>query len=308
MQGPPREVPAKVDPDEAAFRGIARSSRRTPAVLAAGAAILVLVALVTRTASPNVVAPTETRIPEARIPQPSPAAAVESPSAEAITIVPLPQLVLPSHNAEATPHPSASAVAAVSGSAALVPVGDAETRMTVELSAGWQTAGDSMYLRTDDEGSHLASISAWNIEGIHVFPCRWSAGRLASQPLMRTAPGQAQALSSWWGQDAGIPYSNSALAPLATPPVELDFAGSTAWYTSVLITRGFDLTQCDGGQLVLWEAGDHVRTALPGELHELYVVAIGGDVIVIDSTSTPALSAEGLRDLERVVGSIRLAA
>ena len=308
MQGPLREAPAEVDADEAAFRGIAGSSRRTPTVLAAGAAVVVLVALVTRMASPDVVSPTEPHIPEPSIPQPSPAAAVESPNAEAITIAQPPQLVLPSQNAEATPRPSASADAAVPGLAALVPAGDPETRLTVELSEGWQTAGDSMYLRTDAEGSHLASISAWKIEGIHVFPCRWSAGRLASQPLMRTAPGQAQALSSWWGQDAGIPYSNSTLAPLATPPVELDFAGRTAWYTSVLITRGFDLTECDGGQLILWEAGDHVRTALPGELHELYIVAIEGDVIVIDSTSTPALSAEGLQELERVVDSIRLAA
>ena len=123
---------------------------------------------------------------------------------------------------------------------------------------------------------------------------------------MRTSQGQAEALSGWWGQDPGVPYSNSSLAPLATPPRPITWDGRAAWQTSVLITRGFDVTQCDGHQIVLWESTDQVRTARPGELHELQIGEVGQNVIVIDSTSTPGLSADDLRQLNETTASIRV--
>jgi hypothetical protein len=164
-----------------------------------------------------------------------------------------------------------------------------------------------MYLRLGGDQTPIASISAWNIDRIHVFPCRWSAARVASPVLMLTTRGQAEALSSWWGQDAGIPYANSDLAPLATRPREQAFGDQPAWYTSVLIRRGFELSACDGGQIALWEAEGLVRAARPGELHELYIVLVDGHVIVIDATSTPDMTASEVSELRDIVASVSVA-
>ena len=60
-----------------------------------------------------------------------------------------------------------------------------------------------------------------------------------------------------------------------------------AWYVEVLVPSVFDFSQCDGGQLVLWQAvGGDVRYALgPGELDRLWVVEVDGTPIVVDAAS-----------------------
>src|SRR4029077_12883893 len=117
--------------------------------------------------------------------------------------------------------------------------------------------------------------------------------------LMRTAEGQAEALSAWWGQDPGaLPYWNSKIAPLATKPRPVKIQGYPAWSLQVLIPSGLDLTQCDAGQLILWETATRdVRSSVPGEFHRLWVVDVDGESIVIDAASSLVTSSRDAAEL-----------
>jgi hypothetical protein len=165
-----------------------------------------------------------------------------------------------------------------------------------------------MYFKPSDTAEVGLSIGAWRIQHVNTFPCRW-ATPIFSDPLYpATAEGLADALSSWWGQDPNSAfYSNSLMAPIASKPRLATIAGRPAWYVEVLIPSDFDLSQCDGGQLVLWETADGVvRSALrPTEHNRLWVVDVHGEQIVIDASSpltpTPADAAE----LQAIVDSIR---
>src|SRR5688572_33485679 len=101
------------------------------------------------------------------------------------------------------------------------------------------------------------TYDALNMMHVNVIPCRRSANVFADEDLMLTAEGQAKALSSWWGQDPGMPpNSNSRIAPLAMTPRPTTIGRFPAWYTETLIPAGLDLASCDGGQLILWHTHD----------------------------------------------------
>jgi hypothetical protein len=123
---------------------------------------------------------------------------------------------------------------------------------------------------------------------------------------MRTAEGQALALSSWWGQDPLMPpKSNAGIAPISSKPRAVTVLGRSAWAVEVLIPSGLDLAECDGGQLVLWEAADGTtRTCVPGQLDRLLVVEIGGEVIVVDAASSSSTSEADVSELDAVVESV----
>ena len=141
-----------------------------------------------------------------------------------------------------------------------------------------------------------------------IFPCRWSNRDFADPRLMRTAAGQAQALSDWWGQDPNLApfYSNSAIAPIAGKPRQSTIGGYPAWYVEVLIPSNFDFSQCDGGQVVLWETADgSVRYGLgPDEHNRLWVVDVDGQIVVIDAASSLFPSAEDTDELQAVIDSV----
>jgi hypothetical protein len=101
------------------------------------------------------------------------------------------------------------------------------------------------------------------------------------------------------------PKSNAGIAPIATMPRSTTLWGYPAWSLEVLIPSGFDLTACDGGQLVLWDSGNgQVRASLgPGELSRLWVVDVDGEPIVIDAASVGA-SSDDLAELQAVIDSV----
>ena len=76
----------------------------------------------------------------------------------------------------------------------------------------------------------------------------------------------------------------------------------------MLVPSVFDLSQCDGGQLVLWQtANGDVRYALgPGELDRLWVVDIDDTPIVIDAGLPVMASSADVKPLQRVVDSIAI--
>ena len=182
-------------------------------------------------------------------------------------------------------------------------------RLSMVLPGGWAKATDGMYVKGRGEAPAGMSLGAWSLRDVQVFPCRWSAGVVADPALMTSAAGQAEALAGYWGQDPlASAFSNSPIAPAATRPSDTTFAGYPARYLETLIYLGFDFTQCDAGQLVLWHAtnGD-VRYGLgPGELHRLWVVDVNGSVVVIDAASYPGTSATDQAELQAILDSIAI--
>ena len=254
--------------------------------------------------------PTTTQPIPSAIPRSTPAAvaiATAPPSVEpTVELPPAPPILDPA----ASPYPTFVAVAAQAGMTRIVPAGPTTpVRVRVTLPNGWSKASDAMYVKPERDTPVGLSIGAWRLDHVFTFPCRWSGRDFADASLMGSAAGQAQALSDWWGQDANAPVlSNSRLAPLASKPASATIAGFPAWYVEVLIPSDLDFSQCDGGQLVLWETADgSVRYGLgPTEQHRLWVVEADGQLIVIDAASSLVASAAEDRELQAIIDSIKI--
>ena len=220
---------------------------------------------------------------------------------------PLPSSGAPSRNPTVSPHPTFLAVPAEAGATRLIPAGPTSVRLTVSLPDGWQKASDFMYVKSNGVAPTGVSIGAWILKNVYIFPCRWSGQEFADGPFMRTAEGQAEALSAWWGQDPSTgPYGNSTIAPLASKRQPVTIQGYPAWYVEVLIPSYLDLGECDGGQLVLWDTpNDDIRYSLGrGELNRLWVVDVAGTLIVLDAASFPTTSSADLAELQGVIDSV----
>ena len=222
---------------------------------------------------------------------------------------PSPTTAPPSLDPSVTPNPTFATGPAAPGTVRLGDEQQLTIRLSMVLPDGWEQATDGMYVKGRGEAPAGVSIGAWSLRDVQVFPCRWSAGVVADPALMTTAAGQAEALAGWWGQDPLMTvFSNSPLAPVATRPSGTTFAGYPARYLETLIYLGFDFTQCDAGQLVLWDGtnGD-IRYGLgPGELHRLWVVDVNGSVVVIDAASYPGTSATDQAELQAMLDSITI--
>lgn len=293
-------IPEQMDEEPlgaAAFRGVAKGPGRAPIALAVAALALVGVAVLTRSATEPATATLESTPPQRAIASPEPAVRT--------SIAPtLPPLSV--RDPAVIPHSTIPPVPAEVGTNELIPAGRTSLRVTMTLPAGWTRLNASVFARTDRarEGPS-ASISAWSLMHVNVFPCRWSADIFADDDLMRSAPGQAQALASWWGQDPGMPAnSNAAIAPLATKPERTTLGGFPAWYLEVLIPTRLDLAQCDGGELILWHTatGEARRSLGPGELSSIWVIDVEGQPIIVDLATFPKDS-EKAAELEAIVAS-----
>jgi hypothetical protein len=302
-RGPPDPV-EDVPSDAAAFKAVARRSRRTTAaVVIAGLAVLAI-ALLTKQGPSVVVVPTAAVAPQA-----SPALAAPTSNAPTGSPRPSPTPGAPSRNPTVTPHPTFVAIPAGTGETLLTPAGPTRVRLRVSLPDGWEKASDGMYVKSKGAAPAGMSLGVWSIQDVEVFPCRWSSQVFADPSLMGTAEGQAEALSEWWGQDPSKPpYSNSAIAPAVIKPEPTTIQGYPAQYLEVLILTAFDFSACDGGQLVLWDtASGDVRYGLGGgELHRLLVVDVDGGVIVIDAASYSGTSAADKVELQAMIDSIQI--
>ena len=268
------------------------------------ALVVLAVAFLTKQPVPAAVVVTATGAP-----QQSPAVALGSSAPTVVNTVSR-TVQAPGLNPTATPHPTYAAgrapTTANPGPIHLIPAGLTRARITVTLPDGWQSSGDATYSKPNAKSPVDLSIGAWSLLHVNTFPCRWSSDIYGDESLMGTAAGQAEALSSWWGQDPGqLPYWNSAIAPLATKPLSTRFHDFPAWSLQVLIPRGFDLANCDGGQLILWDAstGD-VRLGLPGELHRLWVIDEHGELITIDAAASSGTTPTDDAELQSIVDSI----
>lgn len=245
--------------------------------------------------------------PTGSLPLPRSTAAVAPRSSLPASTAQAPGAVAPTRNPSAEPLPVLPAFDWPAGEVRLVPPGPAPTAVTLTLPDGWSRAGTTMVMkRSGTSGGASVSLSAWQVRQVDTFACRWSSQPRSDVASSDPTATMAQALSSWWGQDPrDPPASNAAIAPLASTPRVTSFAGQAAWSLDVLIPRGLDLTECDGGQLILWEAANgDVRIALPGELHHLWVVDVPGGPIVLDATSSAAASQADRFELQEVIGSI----
>ena len=290
-------------PQHLEFTGSARRSRRGPALVVLAAIAFLGVALLTKQAASDV------SVPVASIAAAASPVAAASPSR---TPSPTPTASDPSgppaRDPTARPYPTFVAVPAGAGTTRLVPAGTMAVGAEVTLPDGWARASPAMYV-THGRVQVGLSIGAWIVTHVNLFPCRWTTPAFSDELFERTAEGQAQALSAWWGQDPNAPVSsNATIAPIATRPRATHIAGYPAWYVEALVPSVFDLGQCDGGQLVLWQtANGEVRYALgPGELDRLWVVDIDGTPIVIDAGLPVMASSADEAALQRVVDSIAI--
>ena len=288
----------------------ARPRRWAPVAVVVAAVGLVAVALLTKGTPITVVVPSVAVEPSA----PAASAVIgldfgEPTEAPTKPAGPSPTTAPPGLDRSVTPNPTFAAVPAAPGTVRLGEEQQMPIRLSMVLPDGWEKATDEMYVKGRGEAPAGVSIGAWSLRDVQVFPCRWSAGVVADPALMTTAAGQAEALSDWWGQDPlASAFSTSPIAPAATRPTATTFAGYPARYLETLIYLGFDFTQCDAGQLLLWDAtnGD-IRYGLgPGELHRLWVVDANGSVVVIDAASYPGTSATDQAELQAMLDSITI--
>lgn len=299
MPPDPRE---EGESEGAVFKGVTRPSRRTPAAIALAAIAVLAIALLTKLTDPAPSDPTD-----GVTAQPSPTEAVTSSAVPTLAATPSPASVPPSRNPAVTPLPTFRTVPAEAGATQLVPAGPTPVRLTISLPDGWQKASDFMYVKSNGVAPAGMSIGAWVLKNVYTFPCRWSTQEFADGPFMRTAEGQAEALSAWWGQDPNmLPYWNSKIAPLASKRQPTTIQGYAAWYLEVLIPSELDFGECDGGELVFWvTANDDIRYSLgPGELNRLWVVDVAGQLIVIDAASFLATSSADVTELQAIIDSI----
>jgi len=289
-------------PNGAAFQGVARSSRRTPAAIALASLVVLALALLTKQPDPAASEPTA-----GVSAQPQRVEAIASSRGPVVAPRSSPTPAPPSLNPAVTPRPTPIATPAERGNVQLGPAWLVSTRITVVLGDGWMRASDGSFGKaTGADQSHI-TIGAWSLRRVHVFPCRWSAGIFADAQLMRTAEGQAQALASWWGQDPGMPAdSNAPIAPIATRPRPTTLAGYPAWSLEILIPSDFEMAACDGGQVIFWESGTgDVRFGLgPGELVRLWVVDVDGQPIVIEGSTLLTGSPDDGAELEAIFDSL----
>jgi hypothetical protein len=296
--------PAEGAAQGAEFRGSARRSRRGPAAVVLATIAFLGVALLTKQATSVVDVPVATLAAVA-----SPRAAASPSAAPSPTPATSTTSGPPARDSTAKPYPTFVAVPAPGGSTRLVPAGSTSVRLEVTLPDGWARASASMYLTPTGTAPIGLSISAWTVEHVNLFPCRWTTPAFSDELFDRTAEGQAQALAAWWGQDPNAPFSsNATIAPIATKPRATSIRGYPAWYVEVLVPSVFDFSQCDGGQLVLWQTADgDVRYALgPGEVDRLWVVDVHATPIVIDAGLPVMASSTEEAPLQRIVDSIAI--
>lgn len=305
-EGPPE--PLEDRPAEgAAFTAVTHRRRRAPAAVAVAAIAFLGFALLSKEAAPAAGLPVASATSSSSLA----AVAFETPVPQGAPTgdSPGPTSVPPARNPTVTPHPALFDVPVAAGVTRIVPAGQTPVRLTVSLPTGWGRASAAMFVKPSGTAEVGLSIGAWRIQHVNTFPCRW-ASRVFSDPLFpATAEGQADALSAWWGEDPNSAfYTNSPIAPIASKPRPATIGGRAAWYVEVLIPSDFDFSQCDAGQLVLWETGNGiVRYGLGRSEHNrLWVVDVHGERIVIDASSpltpTPADAAE----LQAIVDSVAI--
>jgi hypothetical protein len=294
----------KGTPQGAAFTASAHRSRRGPTAVALATIAFLGVALLTKQATSVDSAPVASLAAEA-----SPGAAVSPSAIESSRPTASSTSGPPARDPTAKPHPTFVAVPVKAGTTRLSLPGSTPVSVTVALPHGWERASPAMYVTPKTTAPVGMSISVWNVQHVNLFPCRWTTPAFTDELFDHTAQGQAQALSAWWGQDPNAPFSsNATIAPIATRPRPTSIQGYPAWYVELLVPSVFDFTQCDGGQLVLWQtANGDVRYALgPGELDRLWVVDVLGTPIVIDAESPLMASSADEAALQGVIDSIAI--
>ena len=292
-------------PQQVEFTGSARRSRRGPAAVVVAAIAFIGLALLTRQATSMVDVP----VASIAVASPGPAAVASSSMTPSATPTASDPAGPPPRDPTARPYPTFVALPAEAGMTKLVPAGSTPVSLEVTLPDGWARASAAMYVTQQSTAPARMSISAWTVQHVNLFPCRWTTPAFSDELFDRTAEGQAQALAAWWGQDSNAPFSsNATIAPIATRPRPTSIQGYPAWYVELLVPSVFDFTQCDGGQLVLWQTADgEVRYAFgPGELDRLWVVDVLGTPIVIDAESPLMASSADEAALQGVIDSIAI--
>jgi hypothetical protein len=287
---------------EVAFRAFTPRGRKRPVAVAVAAVAFVGFALLIKELTSAAATPVANAVPP-----PSPLAAAMATPEPSVAPATMPTSGPPAQNPTATPYPTYVAVPAHTGKSQLLAAAPTPVRLTVTLPTGWEKAGPAFYLKPGSTSPVGLSIGAYSIQNVNTFPCRWSSDSFTDTAYPRTAAGLALALSAFWGQDPSASFfSNATIAPVSSRPRPTTIGGHPALYVEVLIPSILDFSQCDGGQLVLWESlGGPVRYGLgPGEIDRLWVVDVRGALVVIDAALPLLASRSDAAELQRVIDSV----
>ena len=136
-------------------------------------------------------------------------------------------------------------------------------------------------------GDDRYGVGYWAPNGVYANAC---TGHGPAPDAGPTAKVVAAALSAQSG-------------PRTTRPVPVTVDGQHGWYLDLTVPPRADLTPCDAGDLDYFTAGtDGARhTNTHGAVDRLYVIDVGGEVVVIDTGYTPQASAAQIKELRAMV-------
>ena len=191
------------------------------------------------------------------------------------------------------------------------------TRIHAQLPDGWVATDTGITNGPEGPESRIA-VAFWTVDAIFLHPCDAEDGDKADPPLMESLDSLAGAFTGWWSADD----RDDEWQPIPTRVTDATVSGFRARYLELRIPATVDMDRC-GGRYVTWRNADGAeRRHAPGEISRLWIVEVRPDqgtapsqgprtsmpLLVIDATSMGEDSPEALRELDELIGSIRIQA
>ena len=137
-------------------------------------------------------------------------------------------------------------------------------------------------------------MSAWTVANVYAEPCQWS-GTLLDPPIDSSVDGLVAGLTSQKDRHA-------------TAPTDVSLSGFTGKYMEMTTPAGIDVTDCDGGEFRAWIDLEGQRNLEADQRDLLWIVAVDGTRLVIDSALGPDTTPKDRADRIQMVESIRIEA
>jgi hypothetical protein len=213
--------------------------------------------------------------------------AAPSPSAAAPTTASSPSAAAPST--------AAAAGLPVAGSHVLWSEGGVEVTVTIP-APGWtgEDAGGILVKNDSVDPPAGAGMIVFASEGLFVYgdPCRWSSTTPATP--VTTVDALVTALAAQASRDASA-------------PVDITVDGHAGKSITLNVPGDADFSACDQGFFGSWGVATERTPARyhqgPGQIDELWILDVDGDLVVIDTTYYAGTPAEHVAEIRAIVES-----
>ena len=201
----------------------------------------------------------------------------------------------PSPSATAAPSAAADAGLPVGGSHVLVSDGSVE--MTVTIPApGWtgDEAGGILVKNDNVDAPDGAGMIVFPDDGLFVYgdPCRWASTTPATPAT--TVDAVVAALAAQASRDA-------------SEPVDITVDGHTGKSITLHVPDDADFSTCDQGFFGSWGVASEPTPGRyhqdPGQIDEVWVLDVAGQLLVIDTTYYAGTPAEHVAEIRAIVES-----